>query len=119
MSLFTPTNSKGFSSSGSTKPILGKKIVALVEVFIIAPFEFFLVFSECFNPEPSSSCSIFSKSNISEIVETKWGKPVVICNFDLFSFILVLNFFISTFILLISPFKEEVWASKALTFCFI
>jgi hypothetical protein len=70
LSLFTPTNSPGFNSSGSTSPIIGKKMVYLVEVFTTTHFP--LIYESRSKVPPSSySYSSGSTSRISTIFETR------------------------------------------------
>jgi len=68
-SLLTPTISPGLSSSGSTRPGTGKKIVYLLEVFTTTHF---LIFFTPLVPS-SSSIALSSISKTSMIFETKYG----------------------------------------------
>ena len=95
MSLFIPTISNGEISFSSTKPNEVVNVVLLKDVLRIAHFVFCFC-SSTFTPLPTSLASGGSSSIISDTVANKWGRPVESFSFSLFSFVLALNFLIST-----------------------
>lgn len=71
-SLLTPIRSPGFSSSGSTRPIRGRKIVCRVEVLMTADLPT-LVASRSILAPSSADSAVGSRSRSSTTLPTRYG----------------------------------------------